>query len=296
MTKEESADMRCDPDYEPDDDSNQADSAGADQPCEDEEPLNPKDEALVASISFLTAPQSGSSDQLVEIHDDETSRHLACFKQGDTRVYVRKSSLVWYLSSTKNRISTDRVYRYADNKQHEGHLNVGDFAIFDYKNKEQFVQVISFKFTDGKRFYGDSYFMKKNDTRGVEALCYFLENQDGKLIDVDHLQPRYVNVKNFKRVVSLKRNIESAELMLLSVPTKSGDQQDVNESISESSDAEQESEVFTANKSLQLDTNDQNEQNDGRQPSGSGSRRSTRTTAGQPFRSLFRFNYDGHIE
>lgn len=199
-------------DYEPDDDSNDTDKS--EPTSNEEERFVFRDEAFMASISFLTSRQSGSSEQLVEIQDDDIPRHLTCFKQGDTRVYVRKSSLVWYLSSEKNRISTDRVYRYADSKQRDGHLNVGDFAIFDYNNKEQFVQVISFKFTDGKRFYGDSYFIKENDTRGIEALCYFLENRDGKLIDADHLQHRYINVKSFKRVVSLKRSIESAELLL----------------------------------------------------------------------------------
>lgn len=75
------------------------------------------------------------------------------------------------------------------------------------------VQIIGFRFLNGKPFYGDRFKAGKSELE-VEALCNFFECSNNSVTGSDRTQS-YINMKHYKRHVSLKRDLETGNLSII---------------------------------------------------------------------------------
>lgn len=158
---------------------------------------------------------SNSSEKLIEVEpDEETRKQFIRFKQGDAFVYIKKMTLVWWLSIKERRGSTDRIYRFMSERKAPSSAGIwiGDYIEIMYGKKKHIVQVLDFRFVSGKKYYGDFYDHSKK-TNDIEALCNFLEWNNGNLV-VSKLVQRYINVTNYKKTVHVKRDLKTGSISL----------------------------------------------------------------------------------
>lgn len=178
--------------------------------------VNEYDVAFLASISYLTQEEDNS--QLVECtaqenEDFEVPRNYICFKRGDSRLLIKKASLIWWLSKDEHRVSTDRIYRFhsaTHSVPAPGSMKVGDFVVMKFENLNFIVQILSFKFEDGKKFHG-TQFKKAASTRQVNALCVFFNLHNG-FITTSKREPRLINVNAFKNHCKFERDPVTGKL------------------------------------------------------------------------------------
>lgn len=143
-----------------------------------------------------------------------TPNQFACFERSDEVVFIRKVSLVWWLSNKKKRVSPDRSYRFINSRASpdDDVLQLGDYATMMFKNQERMVQVLAFRFASGKKFYGSHYDPKRETGAEVECLCNFLEWNQNRVVKSNFLQ-RYINVKSYKNHITLKRDHSTGSLI-----------------------------------------------------------------------------------
>lgn len=176
-----------------------------------------RDEAFMSNLDYLVAERG--LGKLVEVPSTEQNTsppNFICFSREGTIFYIKKSTLIWWLSAEGKRVSPDRVWRFIDDREHhsDGALQTGDFVEMKRGKKKHVVQILAFRFVDGKTFYGDRY--ENRDRREVEALCNFFEFKDGLLI-ASGVPLSYVNVKNCKNHVFLKRDLATGHLRQVSM-------------------------------------------------------------------------------
>lgn len=181
-----------------------------------------RDQSFLANLDYLLSTDSGASRGQLQEDDDNECAHLTpkgflAFIRDESRFFVKKASLVWMLSIGSNRVSTDRIYRFiSDKKTPDGsNLMLGDFVHINLENVEQLVQIISFRFCNGKKFFGDYYtFQDSNSkTKDVEMLTNFFRIQNN-IVTWDGRAQRWINVKNFSQHAVLKRDL-SGNLIFL---------------------------------------------------------------------------------
>lgn len=175
-----------------------------------------RDEAFINSLSFFVGRSLTSEGNLTEISDDQVPTRFICFKRtgsSDERIFVLKASLIWWLSDKEKRSSSDRIYRFINDRNAPAEVKsrVGDFIVTKVKRVDCIAQILAFRFIGGKqKFYGDVYYSSSED--GVEYLCNFLEeNRNGTLVNSSKAQ-RWVNVKNYRRHITLKRDIPTGNV------------------------------------------------------------------------------------
>lgn len=81
---------------------------------------------------------------------------------------------------------------------------LGDFLKMKFERSNRLVQVLGFKFVNGKTFHGDhfSFERAKEESSAVMVFCNFFEK------DGDHLVPtkvpqRYIKVENYIRPLAI---------------------------------------------------------------------------------------------
>lgn len=118
-------------------------------------------------------------------------QNFICFSRDGTLFYIKKASLIWWLSADGKRVSSDRVYRFITEKGKNSDvgLQTGDFVEMTDGKKTKIAQILAFKFADGKTFYGDRY--EGRDDREVEALCHFYVLKKG-IVTACETFPRYI--------------------------------------------------------------------------------------------------------
>lgn len=176
-----------------------------------------RDEAFMSNLDYLVGKDGPGVGKLIEATEDEPNearRNFICFSRDGNRVYIKKASLIWWLSADERKVSSDRVWRFVDDREKpsEVGLQTGDFVEMKYGKKMHIVQILAFRFADGKTFYGDRYDGK--DDREVEALCNFYTLKRG-IVTASEAPLRYINVKNRTRRIFLKRDLESGQLRMV---------------------------------------------------------------------------------
>lgn len=181
-----------------------------------------RDQSFLANLDYLLNDENGASQgQLQEVVDQESMnsrpKGFVTFIRGDSRFFIKKASLTWMLSVGSKRVSTDRIYRFiSDKKTPDGsNLQIGDFVVVNFENLDQLVQIISFRFCNGKKFYGDQYvFHDSNNETDVELLANFFKIQD-KIVNWNGRAQRWINVKTYKRHSVLHRDLSSGNMVML---------------------------------------------------------------------------------
>lgn len=182
-----------------------------------------RDQSFIANLDYLLQGDYGkSSEKLREIQDNEgqhpSPRGFVVFLRGDTRFYIKKASLVWMLSTSSKRISTDRIYRFISEKKtpNGSNLQLGDFVITNFEKEPQLVQILAFRLRSGKKFYGDICLLQESDHIKSEAemLLNFFKMHEN-LVKWEGRAQRWVSVQNYVKHVVLKRDIETGNLLYL---------------------------------------------------------------------------------
>lgn len=170
-----------------------------------------RDESFMANIDYLVSNRTG---KLVESNEPTTPRNFIRFTRDDVPIYIKKVSLVWWLSEDGKRVSTDRIWRFVnDRKVHcDKGVQTGDFVVINHQSVEQIVQILAFRFVDGKTFHGERYDNK--DDKEVEALCNFFKITNGAISNTK-IDQCYVNVANVIKHVFVKRQFDTGKLVLL---------------------------------------------------------------------------------
>lgn len=178
-----------------------------------------RDEAFLCNIDYLFDHQQMYPGKLLEANvADDTAGSITPFIRfvcDGTPFYVKKATLIWWLSTDGKRVSTDRIYRFVNDRtpRNDKTLETGDFVEMKQKGVNRIVQIIRFRFADGKTFHGDQYKADKSDQQ-VEALCNFFDCNNGIVTGSESCQ-RYINMKHYQKHVFLKRNLETGTLSLI---------------------------------------------------------------------------------
>lgn len=77
---------------------------------------------------------------------------------------------------------------------------------------ENIVQILSFRFSDGKTFHGDRY--DGRDDSEVEALCNFYDVEN-EIVTLSKRPHCYVNVKGYRKHIFLKRDLQTGRLSMI---------------------------------------------------------------------------------
>ncbi len=175
--------------------------------------LPSKNQMLVELENFIMeknkTPASDSDN-----HEPKSSNSFISFKGSKgQQMFVRKSSCLWAWERNKERVSTDRVFRFIKDQKKDKpidkkYLTVGDFACFVAADEIIIGRVLGFTYLSGKRKeYTLPYCPLKPEIenekkRGIAVLCtqYFVG--DKTLIPKNTTD--YVNIDFYKLHVDVE--------------------------------------------------------------------------------------------
>lgn len=189
-----------------------------------------RDQAFMNNLDYLLSRDeetSGSELAVVTSSDDDPKGFLGFMRDG-VKHYVKKASILWALTVEGKRISSDRVYRFINdyNKyKNDDKLSLGDFVIMKFDGTDRIVQILGFRFLDGKTFHGDFYKIKRDEgksstdsdddtSRQAAALCNFFKSNNG-IVSALTRAHQLINLKFFVRRVLIQRNIATGELKVV---------------------------------------------------------------------------------
>jgi hypothetical protein len=167
-------------------------------------------EVLLEMETFVEEKKEGS-DSFPE--SSKSAQFISFLGTKGNQLHVRKSSCLWAWERNKERVSTDRVFRYINDQKKElvidnSYLSVGDYACF-LVGEEVFIgHVMGFTYLSGKRTeYTLSYCPLKPDIpkkkqRGIAALCSQFLIGDRVLIPKSLTE--YVNIDYYKMHVNVE--------------------------------------------------------------------------------------------
>lgn len=173
------------------------------------------------------------ASQNANIEINANSRFLQTIDKNGTPKVVRKSSLVWLLSSTKDVLSKDRLRRvqecqvkksssrsleYKDTKKSgkpifiSEELAIGEWCLFQYSEKVIVGAVLAFRYLTGRsekeREYSWDFVPVKPSSnlkkkRGIEVLStWYTIHNTGKLYPAIEFNNFYINIENY--IASIK--------------------------------------------------------------------------------------------
>lgn len=134
-------------------------------------------------------------------------------ERGSEEIFIKKASLLWMLSSKGKKVSSDRVYRFMNERKGstDGILVVGDYVYVKEKKTDRLVQLIAFRFASGKKYYGDHYDKSRANAEEVEVLCNFLRIRNSVIENLGRPQC-YLNVKCYQKHLNVQRDLETGAL------------------------------------------------------------------------------------
>lgn len=182
-----------------------------------------RDQAFISNLSYVSHDAlRGGPSQLQEDSDNtECPRGFVAFKINQEPVYLRKSSLLWMLTTKDSKVSSDRLHRFIDEKRVQGnnHVMCGDFVMMesDGTGADRLCQVLGFKFLTGNsKFSAMSCPIEVDEekARGVAVLCAFFQAENNVVTALKRV-PKYVDMKKFKNHVTIKRDLDTDKITLL---------------------------------------------------------------------------------
>lgn len=149
--------------------------------------------------------------------DDEnhlTPKGFLAFIRDGCRYYIKKASLLLMMATDGKRVSTDRIYRFTNDRKQPSNdkILIGDFVVMTFKGGERIFQIIVFKFLSGKAFFGDDYIFEKGDVtdQPVMAFCNLFYRKANAVAPSNQPQ-ELININEYKRHVFLKRDISTRQ-------------------------------------------------------------------------------------
>lgn len=192
-----------------------------------ETPEVPPDEIAPEVIKeldeFLQAERGfdASSSGLREIHDSNTRDGFVQFARDEESIQIRKSSLLWMMTTPGTKLSADRTQRFVDNDDksigNDQSIKIGDFIKVKWFNKEVNCSVIHFKFQNAKYKFTKNFCPIKHKYgpgQEVDMFVDFFSTEENFLVKSDERE-RYVDIDSFVAHLKTTRDNLSQKYMLL---------------------------------------------------------------------------------
>lgn len=169
-----------------------------------------------------------SESGLKPVHDGEVKAGFLKFERNGTMFSFRKSTLLWILTTSATKVSTDRLHRFIDHgeqgqKTSEAHIRIGDFIRINQQNEISICSVIRFKFRNYKYKFKNSFcpISHKDDVKdgakggqGVDMLVDFYKIIDSALRKTEEVAV-YVDIDSYIDHVQTKRDNFTQEYIVL---------------------------------------------------------------------------------
>lgn len=200
--------------------------------CDEDELLKDveRDQAFNENLSYLQHLKQGSSfanmNETTNLDTlQQTPKSFIAFEKNlnndmEEVTFIKKATLLYYLTSEKEYVSTDRNFRFMNNKKSYSEKIVeGDFICVNYKSADHIVQVLSFRYDDGKAFKGDFYSIelakKLKLAKKVEIfVSFYLRKEEGRLISSKR-ERQFIKVDDYISHVVIKRNKVTAQYEII---------------------------------------------------------------------------------
>lgn len=194
------------------DDQNEKDEATLEKEASQEEGDQNR---FVKNIQYLLRSKRNLTEVMTE-PDSEDRKDSILFQSDNDKIPIKKVTLLYWLTTEGKKVSTDRQYRFMNSSKvpDASDIHIGDYIHAELKGVVRIMQVIKFKFCDGKKFHGDVYkrdFSK--DDRAVSALCS-LFNRKGKDVTFSNQPQKFINVTAFKAHAAIERDLATGKLSL----------------------------------------------------------------------------------
>lgn len=159
-----------------------------------------------------------SDTGMVETQDPDTPHGFVSFIRDNVLYYLRKSTLLWMITSKKDKVSNDRLRRFInENKKSstEESIQLGDFIVMEVNGKEVICQVLGFKYiNENYAFKGISCPIKHEGGSGVDVQIFQFRQQGTGFLTAHKKRDCFVNIEQYLRHVSLKRDNKSERYIL----------------------------------------------------------------------------------
>lgn len=173
-----------------------------------------QDRAFLDNLNdFMEITRDGveeSTTGMVETQDPNTPRGFLSFLRDGVSYYVRKSTILWSLSSKSSKLSTDRLQRFINSNRQtseEEAIQLGDFIVMLVGDEETICQVLGFKYLHEKfAFKAISCPVKHEGGSGVAVLINQFQQHDNGDITIQKKRDCYINIENYVRHITLNRN------------------------------------------------------------------------------------------
>lgn len=189
---------------------------------DDEEDLGEisRDQAFMCNLNYVTNDGRRDGALQEDLSNIECPRGFLAFKRNNEPLYLRKSSLLWMLTSKNSKVSADRLHRFINEKKVQGddHVMCGDFVMMesDDNGPDRLCQVLGFKFLTGNpKFSAMSCPIKVEEekARGVAVFCAFFRVTND-VVTAMRSAPKYIDMKKFKNHVTIGRDLHSDKISL----------------------------------------------------------------------------------
>lgn len=186
----------------------------------------PEDAQLVSKeIACLLELAQGlpeSSTGLREIRDENTPKGFVKFARGNEVFMMRKSTVLWTLTTATSKLSTDRLHRFIDtgddDLESDENIRIGDFIRINWQDQVSICSVLHFKYKSAKHKFVKSFCPIKhkdgqNGGVGVNMLVDFYRVVSNILTKTD--DPHcYVNIDSYIEHIKTKRDIFTQKYMI----------------------------------------------------------------------------------
>lgn len=181
-----------------------------------------RDQMFVGNLNYFASKTSSKvqteSVTMVEDNSEPTPKGFLAFLRDGIKVYFKKASILWTLSAEGSKVSTDRIHRFEGTEKQFNpgdKILLGDFLKMKFQRSARVVQVLGFKFANGKTFHGDHYLFNraKDNSSAVVLFCNFFEEKGDDLIPTKCLQ-RYIKVENYIKHLHPKLQWQSGTLKM----------------------------------------------------------------------------------
>lgn len=136
-------------------------------------------------------------------------------------IRIRKCSILYFLTTEKDFVSTDRNYRFSSNKDKKSlgeKIQLGDFVQIKLDDKIHPVQVLGFQYADGKKFMGDffsfEWALKMKSTRKIEVFCSFFSFSKFNHLYQSKKRNQFIQVSCYQKHLFVKRDFSSGILTI----------------------------------------------------------------------------------
>jgi hypothetical protein len=173
------------------------------------------------TLVHLTSSRKIESSGLVEIKSEK--QDFIKFQLGEKSLSVRKSSFLWMISNSKDKLSNDRLVRVKNNAKKIKRPSISESDFILLKNNEICNVIHIVKKDDRREKYVSNrkqpeqykYCLvdEKNDFEALVA--HFLIEDDRKTLKRNKMRDSYVELRDFVKILNVKTDVYTKKTFLI---------------------------------------------------------------------------------